>query len=105
MEEVSEALKARVRERLLAYIHPNVAVTGAQRDALDAAVAYQAAFEAENGDYVDAARRGVQRLSVGDYSESYFSVPTGGAGICAEARAALFNAGLLRRGLPCARRI
>ena len=99
--------RAGIRERLLAYIHPNRAETAAQAEALSAAVGYQAAWEAENGDSLEAARRGVQRFSAGDYSETYFDRGggAGGPALCPDARAALYNAGLLRRGLPCAKRL
>jgi len=108
MAEIDVALAERVRERLTAYIHPNAPSTAEQRRAFEAAVLCQAEWEAENGDGLQAVQRGVQRLSVGSYSETYFSrdgADGGFGGICPDARAMLFNAGLLRRGLPCARRI
>jgi len=107
MAEASDEAMERARQRLLALIHPNVAVTEAQRQAFESAAALQAAWEAENGEFLDAARRGVQRFSAGDYSETYFAHGAGGdcGEICPDARAALFNAGLLRRSWPCARRM
>ena len=97
-----------VRARILALIHPNRAETAAQIEALDRAAACQAAWEAANGGGLAAARRGVQHVTAGNYSETYFQ-PAGGAegpsDLCPEARALLFNAGLLKRTLPCATRL
>lgn len=99
--------RERVRQRLLARIHPNVIDTQARESAFEAAVDCQLAWEADNGDAMEAARRGVQRFSAGDYSETYFESRAAGdyGEICPDARAILFNAGLLERELPCARRI
>ena len=94
-----------VRERVLALIHPNRAESEAQRRALERAVDCQAEWEEENGEGIAAARRGVQRVSAGNYSETYFEPRGGGFELCPDARAILFNAGLLRRELPCAKRI
>ena len=100
---VSAGLLAEVRERLTARIAPNAPRNEAQISAFEQAVAAQAAFEAGQGDALSVARRGVRSFSVGSYSESY------GAGdgdvLCPHARALLFNAGLLRRSMPAARRI
>ena len=97
-----EALAAEVRERLLARIAPNAPENDDQRQAFERAVAAQAAFEAEQGGALAAVRRGVRSFSVGGYSESYGA--EGGDVLCPLARALLFNAGLLRRGMPAARR-
>ena len=100
---VSAALLAEVRARLTARIAPNAPEDDAQTAAFERAVAAQAAFEAGQGGALEAVRRGVRSFSVGSYSESY------GAGdgdvLCPLARALLFNAGLLRRSMPSARRL
>ena len=95
-------LLAEVRERLRARIAPNAPEDEAQAEAFDRAVEAQAAFEAREGEALAAARRGVRSFTIGSYSESR------GAGdgdvLCPLARALLANAGLLRRGMPAARR-
>ena len=55
-----------VRERLTALIHPNRPETEAQAEAFERAAACQADWEAEGGDALAAARRGVQRVSAGN---------------------------------------
>lgn len=97
------ALLSEVRERLLARIAPVRPEGEAQLTAFEQAVEAQAAFEAGQGDALDAVRRGVRSFSVGSYSESYGA--QGGDVLCPHARALLSNAGLLRRGMPAARRI
>ena len=100
--DVRAALVEEVRARLLALIAPNRPDDAPE--AFEAAVLAQAGYEADHGDALDAARRGVRSFSVGGYSESYGD---GAArdGLSPHARALLFNAGLLRRSLPVARRL
>ena len=99
---VSAALLEEVRERLRARIAPNVPGDEAQALAFERAASAQAAFEAGQGAALEAARRGVRSFSVGGYSESRGEGD--GDVLCPLARALLFNAGLLRRSVPTARR-
>ena len=95
-----------IEERLKAYIHPNAAQTAEQREAFDRAVAAQLAHEAAQD--VGELPGNVQSLTIGSYSVT-MSEPTGGAytraTICPAAWAILFNAGLLQRALPVAKRL
>ena len=99
------ALRQRVEARLYAAIRPNAPDTDERRAAFDRAVEYQAEYETRHGAALDAARRGVQSFSVGDYSEHYFEAQGGEAALCPETRAVLENAGLLKRSWPTARRV
>lgn len=95
-----------IEERLKAYIHPNTAQTAEQETAFDEAVTAQLAYEASQ----DAAELpgNIQSLSIGSYSVTV-AEPAGGAytqaTICPAAWATLFNAGLLKRAMPTAKRL
>ena len=105
---VSDELLEQVAERLKAYIHPNTIQTAEQEEAFDTAVEYQAEYEASHAEALEAAQRGVQSFSVGNYSETYFTRHTGeytASTLCPASYAVLFNAGLLRRDMPVARRL
>ena len=97
--------RERVAERLRAYIHPNVAETDAQEAAFDAAV--DAQLTHEQAWNVGEIPEGVKSFSVGNYSVTLDESADTGArgGICPAARAILFNAGLLRRAMPVAKRL
>lgn len=106
--ELSTALVESVTERLKAYIHPNVAQSEEQETAFQKAVQYQAEYEASHADALDIAQRGVQSFSSGNYSETYFTRQSGeyaASTLCPASYAVLFNAGLLRRDMPVARRL
>lgn len=98
-------LEDAVRERLTAYIHPNKARSKAQIAAFEKAVEAQAEYE-KTGE-VEVFPSNVQSVSIGKYSvtmkdgQSEYTR----ASICPAAWAILFNAGLLRRTLPVARRL
>ena len=97
-----------VTERLKAYIHPNVAQSDEQKEAFLKAVQYQVEYEASHADALDIVQRGVQSFSSGNYSETYFTRKAGeyaASTLCPASYATLFNAGLLRRGMPVARRL
>lgn len=98
------ALLDEVRARLLARIAPNAPGDDAQLAAMDAAAQAQAEYEQTHADALDAARRGVISYSVGGYSER-LGEGNGRDWLCPYARALLENAGLLRRGMPVARRL
>ena len=104
MAGYDEALLEEIRQRLTMLIAPNAPATPAQRAAMDGAVEAQAAYETAHADAVDARRRGVTGFSVGGYSERYGD-GGGGEALCPYARALLFNAGLLKRSVPVARRL
>ena len=95
-----------ITERLKAYIHPNIVKTKEQEKAFKNAVDAQTAYE----DAQDIAEipGNTQSYSIGNYSVT-LAEPTGGAytqvTICPAAWAILYNAGLLRRTLPVARRL
>ena len=103
MEERSERA---VRERLTAYILPNVPETQAQLAAFADAVAAQMAFEAG----ADAAEipPGVTGVRLGDYALTLDGRGQGGApgagSLSPTAWSILKNAGLLARTWPTARR-
>ena len=94
-----------IAERLRAYIHPNAVETAEQEAAFARAVDAQLAYEAEQGGEIPG---NAQSFSVGNYSVT-LAEPSGGAysqaTIAPAAWAILFNAGLLRRDLPVARRL
>ena len=98
--------KEYIRERLCAYIHPNVAASDDEKKAIDNAVEAQLAYEKAQGDAEIPGN--VQSFSVGNYSVT-LAEPGGGAytkaTICPAAWAILYNAGLLRRKLPVAKRL
>ena len=98
--------REQIAERLRAYIHPNRATTEEQEEAFDKAVDAQLAYEADQD--VASLPGSVQSLSIGSYSVT-MAEPAGGAytqaTICPAAWAILFNAGLLARKLPVARRL
>ena len=87
-----------IEERLRAYIHPNAVETVEQEDAFDSAVDAQLAYE-QGGAGLGP---GVASFSIGDFSAT---MDAAGSEICSAARAILFNAGLLRRTLPTAKRL
>ena len=91
--------REQVEARLRAYIHPNAVETGAQQEAFDEAVDAQLEYEA-GGENLPG---NVKSFSVGSYSVTL----GGGAGesLGPAARAVLFNAGLLKRSWPTARRM
>ena len=92
-----------VRARLRAWIAPNAPEDEAQRAAFGRAAEAQAEYEAANGEVLAARQRGVRSFRIGSYSETY---ATGSGGVlCPSARAILENAGLLRHGMPVARRL
>ena len=95
-----------IEERLRAYIHPNAVETAAQEEAFESAVDAQLAYAAEQED--GEIPGNVQSFSVGNYSVT-LAERTGGAytqeSICPAAWAILFNAGLLRRSMPVAKRL
>ena len=95
-----------IEERLKAYIHPNAAVTSAQKDAFEEAVDAQFAYENAQG--AAEVPGNVRSYSVGNYSVT-LAESAGGedtqATVCPAAWAILFNAGLLRRGMPTAKRL
>ena len=95
-----------IEARLKAYIHPNVPQTAEQEAAFDEAVTAQLAYEADQD--VASLPGSVQSLSIGSYSVT-MAEPAGGAytqaTICPAAWAILFNAGLLKRALPTAKRL
>ena len=98
--------KEYIRERLCAYIHPNVAATEDEVKALNNAVDAQLTYEQSQGDAEIPGN--VQSFSVGNYSVT-LAEPSGGAytkaTICPAAWSILYNAGLLRRTLPVAKRL
>ena len=95
---------ADVSQRLTAYIYPNVPETLEQVQAFSQAVTLQSAYETAQGDMMPA---NVKSFKLGEYALTL----TGGgaaytaASLCPGAWAVLFNAGLLKRGLPMARRV
>lgn len=98
-------LEDAVRERLTAYIYPNKARTRAQQDAFEEAV--EAQMEYEKSSEAESLPANVQSMTIGKYSVSLKdgqSEYTRGS-ISPAAWAILFNAGLLRRALPVARRL
>ena len=98
--------RALIEARLRAYIHPNIPESEAQQDAFRRAVDAQAEFEA--GSQSDPVPGNVKGFSIGNYSVN-FENSSGGAysaaTLCPAAYAILFNAGLLSREWPVARRI
>ena len=98
-------LEDAVRARLTAYIHPNKARTTAQLDAFEEAV--EAQVEYEKSGEAESLPANVQSMTIGKYSvtlkdgQSEYTRDT----ICPATWAILFNAGLLRRALPVARRL
>ena len=95
--------REQVAERLRAYTHPNVADTEekmtAFEDAVDAQLAYESAREMPAG---------VKSFSVGNYSVTLEQSAGGADGqgtLCPAAWAILFNAGLLHRAMPVAKRL
>ena len=94
-----------IEERLKAYIHPNAAVTSAQKAAFEEAVDAQFAYEDAPG--AAEVPGPVRSYSVGNYSVTLDESADTGAqgGIGPAARAILFNAGLLRRAMPVAKRL
>lgn len=101
-------LEDSVRERLKAYIYPNVVVSGSDQEAaFEDAVAAQVAFEQRSASE-DVPFGDVQSYSIGNYSVTYRSAPTGEytrATLSPATWAILFNAGLLVHALPVARRL
>ncbi len=100
--------RERVEERLKAYIHPNLAETLEQQAAFDDAVDAQVEFEATQAKALGDVPGNVQSFSVGNYSVTKAEAEGASytrATICPAAWAILFNAGLLRRSLPIARRL
>lgn len=95
--------RADVEERLRACIHPNEIATDEQRAAFERAVDAQLASEADG----EALPSGVAALRIGDYSVTMAgrAGPDGSGGLCSAAWAILFNAGLLRREWPVAKRL
>ena len=95
-----------IEERLRAYIHPNAPRTDEQRQAFDAAV--DAQLDWESGQDAANLPGNVKSYSIGSYSVT-LSEAAGGAcaqaSVCPGAWAILFNAGLLSRALPAARRL
>lgn len=97
-----------VRERLTAYISPNSPKTPEQEDAFEMAVEAQMEYERSNAAY--AAPDGVAAFSNDGMSVSFdtsrgFSGSNPSRTICPDAYAYLFNAGLIGRSLPVARRL
>lgn len=98
-------LEEAIRERLAAYIYPNKARTSAQQQAFESAVEAQLEYEESNP--AEDLPPNVQSVSVGKYSvtakagQSEYTRSS----ICPAAWAFLFNAGLLKRALPVARRL
>lgn len=100
--------RALIGERLRAYIYPNIVETPEQETAFDAAVDAQKAHEALQAQALDGVPANVQSFSIGSYSVSKAEADVATytqATICPAAWALLFNAGLLRRSLPTARRL
>lgn len=97
-----------VRERLTAYIHPRKPETDEQRAAFELAVQAQTAYEERNEELEmpngvsSASNNGI---SVTFRSDRPATAEYGLATICPAAYAYLFNAGLIRRTLPTARRL
>ena len=93
-----------VTERLKAYIFPNVPITSQQLQAFSEAAELQAAYETAQGETLPA---NVKSFKLGEYA---LTLSGGGAAynaasLCPETLALLFNAGLLKHGLPVAKRI
>lgn len=98
--------RAYIAERLRAYIHPNAADTAEREEAFERAVDAQLAYESANG--VEEVPGNVRSFSVGNYSVTLDGSAAGADGqasLCPAAWAILFNAGLLRRALPVAKRL
>lgn len=98
--------RSAIEAKLLAYMHPNVPEGSDQRAAFDRAVDEQLAFEARGarGELPD----GVDELTIGSYTirrGEWSGADATPSGICRAALAILFNAGLLRRALPQARKL
>lgn len=97
--------RARMEERLYAYILPNEPKTPEQQSAFDEAVDAQLAFERQGDERLPP---GVESLTIGSYSlraSASAGAADSGASLCPAAWALLRNAGLLRRTLPVAQRL
>lgn len=97
-----------VRERLTAYIYPNSPKTPSQMEAFENAVEAQMKHEREYASY--AAPDGVAAYSNDGMSVTFdtsrgFNGANPARGLCPDAYAYLFNAGLIGRALPMARRL
>ena len=98
-------LKEAIRERLTAYISPNKARSSIQKAAFESAVEAQLEYEQANPE--ESLPPNVQSVTIGKYSvtaragQSEYTRSS----ICPAAWAFLFNAGLLKRSLPVARRL
>ena len=95
-----------ISERLRAYIQPNAAETAEQEEAFENAVDAQLQYEADQGN--EEIPGNVRSFSVGNYSVTLDGAAGGAdaqARICPAAWAILFNAGLLKRVLPVAKRL
>ena len=98
--------RERMEERLRAYIYPNVASSKAQIEAFDEAVDAQLTYESEQGG--GEIPGNARSYSIGNYSVTLAEAALGAdtrATVCPAAWAILFNAGLLRRTLPVAKRL
>ncbi len=96
-----------VRALLTAYIARNKVKTDAQAEAFENAVAAQMEYMEANAEFLQIPKD-VTGFSIGNYSVTRNS--DGGAGftantICPAAWAYLYNAGLLRREWPIAKRL
>ena len=97
-----------VRERLKAYIYPNSPKTRDQVEAFENAVEVQLKYEREYASY--AAPDGVAAYSNDGMSVTFdtargFNGANPARGLCPDAYAYLYNAGLIGRALPIARRL
>jgi hypothetical protein len=85
--------------RMTAYIAPRAPQTDGERAAFDAAVAMQGEFEADPAVQRRIQTRGMEEFSVNGFSAQLKDEPElFPGGLCPDARAVLFNAGLLYRG-------
>lgn len=100
-------LEQSVRERLTAYIFPAVPRGKKQSDAFEEAVQVQ--YEYESRSDTSSIPDGVASFSIGDFSATMTSDSRSAAytqaTISPHAWAILKNAGLLRSGIPTARRL
>ncbi len=92
-----------VAQRMTAYIAPRAPCTDAERAAFDSACAMQAEFEASPvAGQLAQLPDGVSSFTVNGFSASFNGRGRGASlfpgGLCPDARAVLFNAGLLYRG-------